>query len=79
KKAASKKAAKKTTTKKVAKKAAKKTATERRKSPTARQPVVMKIGDPAPVFELDADDGQTYSLGGLAGKRIVLYFYPRDN
>ncbi|MCB9749483.1 MAG: peroxiredoxin [Myxococcales bacterium] len=39
----------------------------------------MTVGDPAPAFELDADNGKTYSLTRLHGKRVVLYFYPRDN
>ncbi|MBK8266121.1 MAG: thioredoxin-dependent thiol peroxidase [Nannocystis sp.] len=36
-------------------------------------------GAPAPAFELPADDGQIYSLRALAGRRVVLYFYPRDS
>ena len=37
------------------------------------------VGDRAPGFSLPADDGKTYSLAGLQGKRVVLYFYPRDS
>ena len=33
----------------------------------------------APDFKLQADDGSTVSLADLAGKRVVLYFYPKDN
>jgi peroxiredoxin Q/BCP len=36
-------------------------------------------GEPAPHFELTADDGSTVSNESLAGKRYVLYFYPRDD
>ena len=38
-----------------------------------------EIGAPAPDFALPADDGATYSLAALAGRRFILYFYPRDN
>ncbi len=33
----------------------------------------------APSFELVADDGTKVSLKSLAGKKVVLYFYPKDN
>jgi thioredoxin-dependent peroxiredoxin len=36
-------------------------------------------GDRAPEFELPADDGSTVSLEGLRGRRVVLYFYPKDD
>jgi peroxiredoxin Q/BCP len=36
-------------------------------------------GDPAPDLALEADDGSRVSLGSLAGSRIVLYFYPKDD
>lgn len=36
-------------------------------------------GDPAPGFELQADDGETVASAGLAGSRYVLYFYPKDD
>ncbi len=38
-----------------------------------------KEGDPAPDFSLPADDGKSYSLRGLRGKKVVLYFYPKDD
>jgi thioredoxin-dependent peroxiredoxin len=38
-----------------------------------------KAGDRAPAFELPTDDGSTVSLAGLKGKRVILYFYPRDD
>ena len=39
----------------------------------------MAVGDLAPAFDLPADDGKSYSRESLAGKRVVLYFYPKDN
>jgi peroxiredoxin/dTDP-4-amino-4,6-dideoxygalactose transaminase len=38
--------------------------------------VQMKPAEKAPDFELLDQDGQTVSLGSLAGSRVVLYFYP---
>lgn len=34
---------------------------------------------PAPPFEGTDQDGNTISLSSFAGKKIVLYFYPKDN
>ncbi|MEM9161576.1 MAG: thioredoxin-dependent thiol peroxidase [Cyanobacteria bacterium P01_F01_bin.4] len=39
----------------------------------------LQVGDPAPDFSLPDADGTVYSLADLKGKRVVLYFYPRDN
>jgi peroxiredoxin Q/BCP len=39
----------------------------------------LKPGDPAPDFETVDEDGNTVSLKQLRGKRVVLYFYPKDN
>ena len=36
-------------------------------------------GEKAPAFALPADDGQTVKLEDLRGKRVVLYFYPKDD
>ncbi|MCA9672216.1 MAG: redoxin domain-containing protein [Myxococcales bacterium] len=42
-----------------------------------RTPTTMlAVGDTAPDFELPAHDGSTVSLSGLAGKHVVLWFYP---
>ena len=38
-----------------------------------------KEGEEAPNFELARDGGGTLSLRQLAGKKIVLYFYPKDD
>ncbi len=39
----------------------------------------LSVGDMAPDFSLQADDGKTYRLSELRGRRIVLYFYPKDS
>jgi thioredoxin-dependent peroxiredoxin len=36
-------------------------------------------GDRAPAFSLPADDGTIVTLESLAGKNVVLFFYPKDN
>ena len=40
---------------------------------------MIEVGQPAPDFELHADDGRTVKLSDLRGKPVVLYFYPRDD
>ncbi len=40
---------------------------------------MLEAGKKAPVFELPSSDGDTVALADLAGKYVVLYFYPRDN
>ncbi len=39
----------------------------------------VKVGAPAPEFELESDAGKSVSLGDFSGKWLVVYFYPRDN
>lgn len=41
--------------------------------------IELKPGDPAPGFELEDGDGKVWKLSELAGKRVVLYFYPADD
>ncbi len=36
-------------------------------------------GAKAPAFKLPADDGSAVTLKSLAGKTVVLYFYPKDD
>lgn len=36
-------------------------------------------GQPAPDFALPATDGSTVRLSDLRGKKVVLYFYPKDD
>ena len=40
---------------------------------------MVQEGARAPDFTLPADDGSEITLSGLRGKKIVLYFYPKDN
>jgi thioredoxin-dependent peroxiredoxin len=40
---------------------------------------VLKTGAKAPSFELFSDEGKKVSLKDFAGRKVVLYFYPRDN
>ena len=40
---------------------------------------VLKEGDIAPDFSLPASNGGTVSLKDFAGKKVVLFFYPKDN
>ena len=39
----------------------------------------LKMGQQAPDFTLETGDGDTVQLSTLKGKKVVLYFYPRDN
>lgn len=39
----------------------------------------LKIGDMAPDFEATNDQGEAVRLADLHGKRVVIYFYPKDN
>lgn len=40
---------------------------------------MLEAGTKAPVFSLPDKDGNMISLENYKGKRVVLYFYPRDN
>lgn len=40
---------------------------------------MLKIGDKAPDFSLISDEGQKVSLKDLKGKKVILYFYPKDD
>ena len=86
---AKKKAAKKASPKKAAKKSvpAKKAPPPGKKEEAPRlmpaatpsSGVSLRTGQKAPVFSLLADTGETVSLESLKGKKIVLYFYPKDD
>ncbi|HYB06670.1 MAG TPA: thioredoxin-dependent thiol peroxidase [Nitrososphaerales archaeon] len=39
----------------------------------------LKEGDIAPDFELPASSGEIVRLSSLRGRKVVLYFYPRDD
>jgi peroxiredoxin Q/BCP len=40
---------------------------------------MLKIGKKAPDFSLISGDGEKYCLKDFTGRKLVLYFYPRDN
>ena len=40
---------------------------------------MLEVGMKAPDFTLADKDGNMVSLSDFAGKRVVLYFYPKDN
>ena len=40
---------------------------------------MLKIGTKAPEFTLSDKDGNTVILSDFLGKKVVLYFYPKDN
>jgi len=40
---------------------------------------VLDVGDTAPDFELESDEGETVKLSDFRGKKVVLYFYPKDD
>jgi len=42
-------------------------------------PKTPQVGDWAPQFSAQADDGRTIHLKDYAGQKIVLYFYPKDD
>jgi peroxiredoxin Q/BCP len=41
--------------------------------------VTLKVGDPAPDFALPDENGEIVRLSDYRGKRIVVYFYPKDD
>lgn len=40
---------------------------------------MLQVGDKAPDFRADLDDGTSLRLSGLRGRPVVLYFYPKDD
>lgn len=41
--------------------------------------IELKIGDPAPAFSAPDQDGNMVTLEDFKGKKLVLYFYPKDH
>ena len=41
--------------------------------------ITLEKGDDAPAFELENIDGVKINLKDFAGKKVILYFYPKDN
>lgn len=39
----------------------------------------LKTGDAAPDFSFTGSDGKLRSLNDYAGRKVILYFYPKDN
>jgi peroxiredoxin Q/BCP len=40
---------------------------------------MLEVGNKAPLFKLKNQDGKAISLNELKGKKVVLYFYPKDD
>lgn len=40
---------------------------------------MLEIGVKAPVFELPDQNGDVHKLSDYRGRKVILYFYPRDN
>jgi peroxiredoxin Q/BCP len=40
---------------------------------------ILKAGDSAPLFTLPTDGGCQISLSELSGRKVLLYFYPKDD
>ena len=40
---------------------------------------MLEVGTRAPMFTLPDQNGVNHSLADYAGKKVILYFYPKDN
>ena len=40
---------------------------------------MLSVGIPAPSFSLPDQNGQMHALEDYRGKKVILYFYPKDN
>lgn len=43
------------------------------------RPTKLKVGDTAPDFSAKDQDGKVVALSSFKGKKVILYFYPKDN
>lgn len=41
--------------------------------------IELKVGDQAPEIKTTIQDGTSFELSSLRGKKVVLYFYPKDD
>lgn len=41
--------------------------------------MALAVGDKAPDFKLTSDSGEVVSLADFRGKKVILYFYPKDD
>jgi len=65
----------------VKKTVAAKPATKKQKKPANKMipESFLKIGQKAPSFSLKNESGETLTLKSFAGKKLVIYFYPKDD
>jgi thioredoxin-dependent peroxiredoxin len=40
---------------------------------------MLKVGDKAPDFKSESDNGSAVSLSDYGGKNLILYFFPKAN
>jgi len=40
---------------------------------------MLKVGQRAPEFTLASDEGKEISLKGFAGRRVLIFFFPKAN
>jgi peroxiredoxin Q/BCP len=41
--------------------------------------MALQVGDKAPDFTLESDSGDKVKLSSLRGKKVILFFYPKDD
>ena len=41
--------------------------------------IILKVGDKAPDFKAIDQDGKEMNLSDYKSKKVILYFYPKDN